>query len=344
MRRGAGPYLVTRTHGLRTHLMTQRDVQVLAKAKSLRDVSDSLLKSDYAVEIGQVPTQELDATTLEDIFLKKLVERFFFVRRAAQGNMQDLLTRYCARFEVENIKRIVRAKHGGIASEQPDLIPIPREHSLVNFPALLNAKDIEEVASLLRDTSYRVLLDKVESYRQSKSTMILEAALDTVYFSNVWKLAGKVPEGKGVRHLVGEEIDLRNLLIAFSLKAREIPQRVIEETIIPLSYALPKATMHSLLQARLEDIPSILTGRYSRLANETANLLKSKSTLPFEWPFFRQLYSDASKAMSAYALQAGFVIAYLLLCECETKNLVTIVTGKQLALSDEEISRGLYEV
>jgi vacuolar-type H+-ATPase subunit C/Vma6 len=137
MRRGASIYLVTRTHGLRTHLIPAHDIQILSKTKSMRDLSDSLLKTDYAAEISQLPTHEYDAATLEGIFLKKLVERFFFVSRAAQGKMQDLLTRYCARFEVENIKRIVRTKHGGQSEEEPTLIPLPREYSLVNFPALL---------------------------------------------------------------------------------------------------------------------------------------------------------------------------------------------------------------
>jgi vacuolar-type H+-ATPase subunit C/Vma6 len=344
MRHGADIYLVTRVHGLRTHIIPARDITMLAKAKSLRDVFDSLMKTEYATELGQIPAQNNDAATLEGIFHRKLVDRFFFLSRTAQGKMQDLLIKYSARFEVENIKRIVRAKHGGITSERPDLIPVPREHSLVNFAALLNAKDIDEVASLLRDTPYHVPLDKVESYKQSGSTMVLEGALDSVYFSNVWELANKVRDGKGVRDLIGEEIDLRNLLIAFSLRAREIPRKVIEETIIPVFYGIPKATLHSLLQARLEDVPGILTRRYSRPAYEATNLLKSKSTQPFEWPFFRQLYSDASEAMRAHPLQAEYVLAYLLLCECETKNLVTIVTGKQLDLSEEEISKGLYEV
>ena len=102
MRRGVGIYLVTRVHGLRTHLITPHDMQALAKSKSLKGISDGLMKTDYAAEVGQLPTKEQDATSLEDIFLKKLVERFFFLRRAAQGSMQDLLARYGLRFEVEN--------------------------------------------------------------------------------------------------------------------------------------------------------------------------------------------------------------------------------------------------
>jgi vacuolar-type H+-ATPase subunit C/Vma6 len=341
MRRGASIYLVTRTHGLRTHLITPSDMQLLAKTKTLRDASDGLLKTDYAIEISQLPTHEQDAATLEVIFLKKLVERFFFVRRAAQGKMQDLLTRYCARFEVENVKRIVRAKHGGQSAEEPSLIPLPREYSLVNFPALTKAVDVDEVASLLRDTPYHPILEKLLQYKESGATMILEGALDKVYFSRVWELAGKV---QGIRDLVGEEIDLRNLLIALSLKAREIPSRLIEDAIIPLAYALPKTTLRSVLQSRLEDAANILTGDYSKLASEAANLLKSDSSLPLEWLFFRQLYGDASRAIMTHPLQAGYIVAYLLLCECEAKNLVSIVTGKQLNLSEQEISRGLFGV
>ncbi len=340
MRRGASIYLLTRVHGLRTHLIAPRDIQLLAKARKLRDVSDNLMKTDYATEIGQLPTQEQDARTLEGVFLRKLVERFFFVRLAAQGKMQDLLSRYCARFDVENIKRIIRAKHGQSA-EEPNLIPLPREYSLVNFPALVKAKDVDEVASLLRDTPYYPLLDKLQPYRESGTTLILEATLDKIYFSRVWELVVKVV---GMKDLVGEEMDLRNLLIAFSLKAREAPSRLIEEAVIPLSHNLPKTTLRSVVQSRLEDAPSILTTAYSRLASEAVSLLKSGSSLPLERLFFRQLYDDASAALRTHPLQAGYIVAYLLLCECEAKNLVSIVTGKQLNLSEEEISKGLFGI
>jgi vacuolar-type H+-ATPase subunit C/Vma6 len=341
MRRGAGIYLVTRIHGLRTHLIVPSDLQVLVKAKGLRGVYDALMKADYSTEISQLPAPEQDASTFEEIFLKKLVERFFFVRRAAQGKMQDLLTRYCARFEVENIKRILRAKHGYQAAEVPSLIPLPREYSLVNFPALLKAKDVDEIASLLRDTPYHAIAEKVQSYRDSGATILLEASLDNVYFSRVWEVAGKM---EGVRDLIGEEIDLRNLLVALSLKARGIAARLMEDALIPVSYALPKPTLHSLLQSRLEDAPSLLTPRYSMLVADATKLLKSDSTSPLEWLFFNRLYGDASATSRTDPLRAGYIAAYLLLCECEAKNLVSIVTGKQLKLSDEEISKGLFAV
>jgi len=343
MSSAAGMYLVTRVHGLRTHLIAPSDVRILAKAKTLRDVSDNLLKTSYAAEISKLPTEELDAAALEEIFLGILVERFFFVPRAATGNMQELLNRYCTRFEVENIKRTIRAKHGGQPEEEPKLIPLPREHTLVNFGALLKANSVDEVVALLRETPYGSLSEELQPYRETDATTVLEAALDGIYFGKVWKMVGKVP-GHGLRDLIGEEMDLRNLLIAFSLKARELSPSIVEDTLIPLSYRLPEATLHSLIQSRLEDAPGILSGRYSKLASEAVGLLKSGSSSSLERPFFKQLYDDASLALRTYSLDAGYVVAYLLLCECEAKNLVSIAIGKQLNLSEEEIAQGLLGI
>lgn len=339
----AGMYVVTRVHGLRTHLIEPRDIRILAKAKTLREVSDSLLKTPYAPEIGKLPTEELDAVALEEIFLRTLVERFFFVSKAAQGSMQDLLKRYCTRFEVENIKRVIRAKHGGQTGEEPKLIPLRREHTLVNFGALLEANSIDEVVSLLRETIYGSLSEKLQSYRETNATAVLEAALDGIYFSKIWKMAERV-SGKGLRALVGEEMDLTNLLITFSLKARELSQSVLEGSLIHSSYSLPEAKLRLLVQSRLEDAPGILTGRYSKLASEAVSLLKSGSSSSLESLFFKKLYEDASLALRISPLEAGYVIAYLLLCECEAKNLISIAISKQLNLSEEEIEQGLLGI
>jgi vacuolar-type H+-ATPase subunit C/Vma6 len=341
MRGNVDPYITTRVHGLRTYLITPDNLQIMAKSKSLKDVSDNLMKTDYAPEVGQVPTQEQDAGSLEDIFHKKLVQRFFFLRSVSQGKMKELLTRYCARFEVENIKRVIRAKHGGQREEQPHLIPLPREHCLVNFPALLQAKDVDEVVSLLRDTPYNVLHEGLQTYKEIGATIILEAVLDKVYFSKLWTLVGRM---LGIRNLVAEEIDLKNLLTVFSLKIRDTSSRIIEEALIPFSYAISKTAVRALLQSRLEEAPNILTGSYSKLASETTKLLLSDSSTPLESLLLRQLYTDATSTLKAHSLEPGYVVAYLLLCEFEAKNLVSIVTGKQLNLSAEEISKGLFGV
>jgi vacuolar-type H+-ATPase subunit C/Vma6 len=345
MKPAAIMYLVTRTHGLRTRLITPHDIQFLAKTKSLKEVSDNLLKTEYGAEISKLPTKEVDASTLEEIFLKTLVKRFFFITREAQGRMHELLNGYCTRFVVENIKRIIRAKHGGEIVEEPNLIPLPREYTLVNFPALLNAKDVNEVVGLLRETLYRPLAQKLELYKQAEVTMILEAALDEIYFAKLWEAVGKVSDGEGLKDLIGEEIDLTNLLITFALKVRNLSANLIEQALVSSSHKVPLRRLRSLAKTRLEDAPSILTTPpYSKLASEAVTLVSGGGHLPLEKIFLKQLYEDASKALKTQFLEAGYIIAYLLLCECEARNLITIATGKQLGVDEEKISQSLFAV
>jgi vacuolar-type H+-ATPase subunit C/Vma6 len=340
MRKATDNYLVTRIHGLRTHLIPSRDIQVLVNAKDVLGVSENLMKTDYSTAIGQLPSQERDAATLERVFLKTLVDRFFFVRRAAQGRIQDLLERYCARFEVENLKRILRVKHGR-GTEEPNLIPLPRECTLVNFTALAKAGSVDEAVSLLRDTPYHTLLKRLQPYKESETTLILEAALDNSYFARVWELVGNF---RDIRDFVGEEIDLRNLLLVLSLKARETPSRIAEEAIIPIYHRLRKITLRSVLQSRLEDAAKVLAVPYSKLVSEATRIIREDSSLPLEWLFFKQLYTDAFAFSRTHSLQAGYIVAYLLLCESEARNLVSIVTGKQLGLSAQEISKRLFVI
>jgi len=345
MKPAAITYIVTRTHGLRTHLITPRDIQFLAKTKSLREVSDNLLKTEYGTEISKLPTKEVDASTLEGIFFKTLVDRYFLIAREAQGKMQELLNAYCTRFEVENIKRILRARHGNKISEEPSLIPLSREHTLVNFQALLNAKDVDEAVGLLRETVYRPLSEKLELYRQADVTMVLEAALDNIYFGRLWQLVQEVSDGAGLKDLIGGEIDLHNLLITFSLKARDLSANLIDEVLLSSSHRLPLRRLRALTKGRLEDAPNTLTTPpFSKLASAALTAVSGGSSMPLERIILKQLYEEASTALRTRFLEAGYVIAYLLLCECEARNLLTIATGKQLAVSEEQISQNLLGI
>jgi vacuolar-type H+-ATPase subunit C/Vma6 len=132
--------------------------------------------------------------------------------------------------------------------------------------------------------------------------------------------------------------------LIFSLKNAGVSSRLTEEAMVPLSYNLSATVTHALIHGRLEDAPSILPAIYSKLASESLSLLRTNVPIPLERVFFRRLYADAYSTLRSRALQAGYIVAYLLLCECEAKNLVSITAGKYLSLSEEEILKGLFGV
>jgi len=333
-------YLVTRTHGRRTHLLTPESFNAIMKSRSLPEIVDHLLKSDYAGEIGKVPSDEVDSVRLEKIFLEALVERYFAPTRDARGRTKEFLAAYASRIEVENLKRILRAKHAEEKIDEDNLIPLKREHTLLNFPALVKTENIEEAVSLLRETVYASISDRLDAYRRVGLSIVLESYLDSMYFTRLWEKMDGLPDDEGVKWLVGEEADLRNIQLVFTLKIREVASRLIEEMTIPNFYRLSRSALKSLSQGGLTDALEGLAGTtYGPVAQE---LLKSKEpTIDIETVLSKRLYRDASFALNNMFLELGYVIAYMLLCEREARNLVTITTALDLGISEDDLQKRL---
>lgn len=334
-------YLITRTHGRRTHLLTSESIKTISKSKSLSEMVDQLLRSDYAAEISKLPSEEVDSVRLEKIFLKTLVERFFTLTTDTRGKVKEFLEAFAGRIEVENLKRVIRAKHAREKIEEQNLVPLSREHTLINFPALTKAENIEEAVSLLRETDYASIDERLEAYRRTGHPIVLESFLDRIYFTRLWEKLGGMVEKDSLKTLVGEEVDLRNLQLILTLKLRNLAPKLIEEMIIPVYYRLSKSDLRSLTQGGLEDFPEILTGTtYDRIAEEI--LRKSKApAVNLETVISKRLYKDASFALKNLFLKSGYVIAYLLFCEKEARNLVTIATAIDLKIPEEELQRRL---
>jgi vacuolar-type H+-ATPase subunit C/Vma6 len=152
---------------------------------------------------------------------------------------------------------------------------------------------------------------------------------------------GEMVEKEGLKTLVGEEVDLWNLQLILTLKLRDLAPRLIEEMVTPIYYRLNKFKLRRLAQGGLEDVQEILGGTtYDDVAEET--LKKSKEpAISLETVISKRLYQDASFALKTLFLESGYVIAYLLLCEREAKNLVTIATALDLKIPEEELQRRL---
>jgi len=303
---------------------------------------DQLLRSDYATEISKLPREEIDSVRLEKIFLKALVRRFFALTNDARGEIKEFLEAYAARIEVENLKRIIRAKHSQEKIEEDHLIPLGREHTLINFPALTKAEKIEEAVSLLRETDYASIEEGLDTYKRAGAPIVLEALLQRIYFTKLWEKMEGLVEREGIKMLVGEEVDLWNLQTIFTLKLRPLAPKIIEEMTIPIYHKLSKFDLRRLAQAELEDAPEILTGTaYQDVADDI--IRKSKGpAINLETTVSKRLYRDASVALKNLFLELGYVVAYLFSCEREARNLVTIATALDLRVPEEELQRRLF--
>ena len=321
-------YLVTRVHGLSRHLIEPDDTKLILDAKDLKEAIERIPKSEYP-EIIKLAT--LDATVLERIFLEKMVERFYFIVKAASGDVQSFFKVYSSRFEMENVKRVLRAIHGGEPLEEQNLIPLIKEFTLVNFSALMKAKDLKEAVGLLRETDYGHLIGDFELYQRFGTTSILEASLDKHYYERLNEVAQRIPNKELVKSIIGFEIDLKNLMTILLLKMQGVEQGEIQNRIVELFYKVREFRIKSLIEARTEDFAHILKSLYyAKFAEEIQTVLNNGSWKEGERIFSAELHDEASKIAARNPHTLAFVLYYLIRCEYEAKDLIAAAVSKQI--------------
>ncbi|MEM3708459.1 MAG: V-type ATPase subunit [Nitrososphaerales archaeon] len=335
-------YLITRVHGLRTHLFKPEDISSLSKASDLSVMVEALLKGDYAQDVSAIPSERINAVSLTEVFYKKLADRFYFLVKITKGSLREFFEAYAKRLEVENIKRILRAKHVKEIITEELLVPIPREHTVVNFPAMIEAKDLEESLGILKETMYAPLIDKIELYKRYNTTLIFEGLLDKIYFGELWKNVKKLSEND-IKKRIGKEMDLKNLILILGLKAKNMPAELIEESLIEEYYKLDKKLISSLVKERPESIfDALLRTYYKNYFMKLRDEIEKGTMSEIEHSVFNSLYNEDLKNMHEKPFRLSFVISYLSLCEFEAKNITSIATAKQLGLSEDKLRSILY--
>lgn len=336
-------YLITRAHGLQEHLLKSDSTVKILRLKSLSEIYDLLLKSEYSKELSLLPLKELDAYRLEKVFYQKLSQRLFFPLQITSGKTKEILEYYCRRIEIENLKRVTRSIHAKEKISEDRLVPIPRKYQTVNFRALLQGQTVKEMVSLLRETDYEDLAKIVGQYEQYNNPVIIEAEVDRIYNELLWGRLEKIPDKDAVKDLIGTEIDLKNMLSILSMKYMKADQALLKQTTINIYHKLPKSLIRKIADTSYQTIPELITWpKYRELTRKAVDFMNRGMTSEAESIFSQYMYSYAEATMLKNPNNMAYVFAYLYLCFREARNLTTLTTGKQLRLEDEKIQSLLF--
>ncbi|MGB9728534.1 MAG: V-type ATPase subunit [Thermoprotei archaeon] len=342
MRSSALTYLITRAHGLHTHLLTQDIYKTLLKAKDLNNLVEYLFKGDYGSEISKIPSKEISAPTLSKVIYSVLTSRFYHLIAIAPSDVKEFLRLYSERFMIENIKRILRAKHSLAKITSEMLIPIPREYALINFSAMIESATLQDSLELLKATKYYQILEWFSLYRKYNMVTILEGSLDKIYFERLWKATEKLPDSRESKEILGIEIDLRNIGLIIDLRARDVsPETVLSISFRPVR--LKSEDINQMSKARLDAIPDILMRTYYQtLAQRLRETIESKKLEQIDHIIADELYHQVKIMMLRHPSSFSYVIGYLIMTEIEAQNLIALITGKELGLQEEKIRETLH--
>ncbi|HUA19185.1 MAG TPA: V-type ATPase subunit [Bryobacteraceae bacterium] len=306
-----------------------------------------LLEARSSVELGRLLSETPVALAVADSGAVRL--HVLRGEAAASGqalirflprSARELLAWYNRRFEIENLKTVLRAIHYHLERKRAVASLIPLRSARLRWEALAEAGSVAAVIEQIRDSPYAAPLENaMERYQQEGRLFFLEVALDLFYFQRLVRLieAQSGRDAADARRFLGRWIAVQNLLWAYRYRiyGRMTPEEIVNYS---LHHAF-SAGLETVRRVALGAPPAVEAGRLGLQVSPGPTDLETLTEI--EILAERERFRSATAAMSRPLFRLGGALAYLWLLEGEIRDLTVIVEGKATGLAGAEIARRL---
>lgn len=328
-------FLAARIHGRRSRVAEAGRLESLCRLPDVPELSravypdtESHALADFQRRLAQELVRELCS------FLKHL-----------DGPGADLLGWMRARFQLENIKVLVRAFVRRTPLETPEEYLLSLPHDLVlDVPALMAAKSLEEFADLLPlGAPRRSLRQALGIYHDQTRPFFLEAALDRGYFQELLEKARPLTgeDEELIKPIVLQEVDSFHLMLVARGKFH---YGLPPELMLPLHIrgsGIPSERFSAMLAAAdIFTAAGLAVGRAidalpaAGSSGETTAEVGASALEALAWRRYLRL---SNRAFRRSHMGLGAVIGYVGIRRVEGANLITLSEGIRYGAAAERI-------
>jgi V/A-type H+/Na+-transporting ATPase subunit C len=276
-----------------------------------------------------------ETLSLEAQITLKLLDEARILLRPLQGMPRQFLLYWLDRFEISNIKTLIRAK---LAQEKAAAI-IPRLADLgpfarLDIATLAHVEDVDELLHRLESGPYSVIARNARNaFEDSRDPFMLDATLDRTYYESLARMGRNLEAyaGKPFRALMAGLMDRINLVWLLRYRFNyNLPPAQVYYLLPGMGYRIPDTMLKDLVAA--PDIEAVLHG----LSAPTRKILGTARTIP---AIAMQMEQDAARnarrvvAGGAYVLARCF--AYLIVRERDLRRARALSRGHYLGLSPD---------
>lgn len=279
----------------------------------------------------------LDNRSLEQRIIAQLLDETAVLIRPLSGFERDFLTYWTERFEVSNVKTLLRGKMTG---ERPAallnrLTPMG-SFGRLDVQDLAHAEDVNELLRRLEAGPYVAIVRHARrAFEESHNPFILDAALDRSYYEGLAQRALPLEKANGnaFRSLMGALMDRINLVWLLRYRFNySLPPAQVYFLLVGSHYTLSSSRLRELAALpRVEDVlaalpPSIL------------ELMQGVTDIPQVFVSLDQAAATkARKVLRSNAPAIARAFAYLLLRERDLRSVRAVLRGRFLGLPTADI-------
>jgi V/A-type H+-transporting ATPase subunit C len=324
-------YLNARVAGLATHLLSETRLldmiqQPLGQQRTGLALLDNLLNDAH-----------LTTNVVEQAWVSGLLVDFKVLVRSLTGVARELLIYWLRKYEMTNLKTIVRGKiaklHAEVISAQLlDLGPI----ATLPLEQLLQTEDVNELLRRLSNTPYSNLAHQARRvFDQEHQLYSLDAAIDRHYLLELDKKVHglETAQRELIVPLMSIFIDRFNLL--WLLRYRFAYHLSPAETfylLLPTHYRLNRVNLVQLVElGSFQEVIKHLPEFFQPFLTDADTIVKVEQRLN------EQIRQTAQYTLHWHHFSVAKAIAYMMLRELEMYRILAIVKGKRLQLTPAAI-------
>jgi V/A-type H+-transporting ATPase subunit C len=326
-------YITGRVRAMKTKLIPA-EMYPRMQSMDASEIARYLEETQYKDEIDALSKDYSGTELIEHATFANLAKTYRKLLDVSIDEPQFLILEYLRRWDIWNIKTVIRGKFNGASDAEIMKYLVPAGELDAEFLDGLTKKGtVQEIISAFEGTDYVSALAQYDG----KNLASLENALDKLYYFRMERaVGGTLSVGGGLLlKYVRREIDIRNLITLFRMNKAGVDAAIIQENLIP------GGKLHEEL---------------SRMAGQPfGEFLRGLEGYPF-WSSISDIATSDLDAVSriearlrAYLVRYAWalsnyhplsilpVLGYMVSKDTEVSNIRKIVRGKEAGLPAELI-------
>jgi V/A-type H+-transporting ATPase subunit C len=324
-------YGTARVRAMKVKLLPQETYTKLL-VMALPELTRFIEESEYKAEVDELARKYSGMDLIEFATHLNLARTFVKLTEMTMGEPHDLIVEYLRRWDIREIKTILRGKLYGASDEEILRVLVPSGELPLEFlQSLVRKPSINEVIEALKDTVYYEIIKDID---YSESLMKLEDALDKFYYVRMVDLVSKITGSSLYLRVVQMEIDVANLKTLFRLRNAGISGARALEYIVPNGLYLTEQEIEKMVNAPFEEFVSLL-GKYpywGAISDLVTDGIESLSRIELRLDKF--LNEHVWKTSTFYPLTVLPMLGYMLSKDTEVENIQAIARGKEAGLPE----------
>ncbi len=345
-------YPNARIRAMKSYLFDRGFYQKLLDMEDVSEIISALENTQYKKDIEEGIIKYPGASGVDEGLRRNISSTFRKIEKMVQDEQKQLLDVLLGRFDVHNIKTVLRAKNVGASEDEIVNSYIPagslEEALLIE---LARQKDIRSCIDILAlwNIPYAVVLTrKFSEFSKNQRLATLELEVDKYYYNRSIKISRRRSLSyRLVKEILSREIDSVNIMTILRLIKEEMTVEEMTDYFIEGGKEI--SLEKYLLLAREEDIEGIIEEMggtsFGKLLKENLKEFYEIQNISFlERLLEEMLIKKCVNMFKADPLSIAIIIGYIWAKYNEIVNLRIIVRGKSVGMPEDKIREALVFV